>query len=980
MLVRQIRVLVLLAVVCTLLNDRLGLYLLSFHDYDEYLVQTARRRATTTELTGEPSHIRMCRHLLPRFEHALAIDQAQTKAAALGLSGMNLANIPELQMPDPIEMEYLIVEEDEDVCSDSASTTQSLLQIFGSTLLSAAAKRFKLNVEYQHNCPQWREKKGGGEDDTPVTMQEMLPGDLLNNAETKKVPMEVLAMKNICLGCMMELENNNGTVSKRNCVLFTRPTVYNPFSLMQGKKRQRRKKRPKYNTKPQAKIQSTNEQAALVVNLPPASEIVPDESDAMVTSEEATTNETPQSEPAVVTEADASKNEEPDPNTPAQDKEETPSTEPDQSEAPAATEEDPENEEEGDASNIQSERGRRALAENTVKLPQGIVAILPLMKTNLKSAAKVWHDGYVEFLGDEYTKQLENRPGNLVGPSKKDKEDNKPALKKGNAGEQGAYSKLTDDHAVIYLTCKKEDCKDEQFGDALAMPFYVYASEIPRSVSSITIVASQDCADNIDGCVTHGEALTSFLTNFYERANVQFLVEPSTYASFSRMISADYLVCPPGVSCVIPAMTMQGYSSLINNPNLVFWLPMLQVENVWNVKFLPMQAVPVTSVTGMDYERFLTKIPPGKIGVCRDLRGRRGHWVKDNKLAPELQYASPIRHYVGEADMKFLKTAETPYRPSSTYTWVENLFPTCEPQVMTLEGLCFAMAELDMDRIFIIGDSLTMNQAQSLWKLLGNEDNPTELGVRDPNWDRELECPNEDRSIIISFARNDQLMENDDPVDVASDTHNCFAFCYPWTQRYLDFEGSTLLVVNTGGHFQTHHQFQYAFREFVKTVDSMNRIYDIMFFRTSTPGHTECESMPEQPFGSYKEYAQTVSDEYSWDKFIGYNDYVTKLLDIRNREDVRGLNANDGGKNPTVVETIGSDNAGNSKAPKRMKMELLDVYPMTVLRQDGHVSGEVCEDCQSNGIHDCLHYFLPGPPDWWNHVLYSHILDLGRKG
>lgn len=504
------------------------------------------------------------------------------------------------------------------------------------------------------------------------------------------------------------------------------------------------------------------------------------------------------------------------------------------------------------------------------------------------------------------------------------------------------------------------------------MPFYVYATEIPRSVTSITVVVSQDCADNIEGCVTHGEALTRFLTSFYERSFVEFLVEPSTFASFSRMVSADYLVCPPGVSCIIPAMTMHGYSSVINNPNLVFWLPMLTIENIWNVKFLPMQSVPVTSINGMDYERFLTKIPPGKIGLCRNLRGRRGHWEKNMNIAQDLQYPSPIRHYVGEADMKFVPTPEIPYRSSTTFKWVENLFPTCEPQVMTLEGLCFALAEIDMDRIFIVGDSLTMNQAQSLWKLLGNEDNPTELGVRDPNWDRELECPNEDRTVYISFARNDQLIENDKPVDVAKDQHNCFAYCYPWTQRYLDFEGSTLLIVNTGGHFQTHHQFQYAFREFVKTVDSMNRLYDVMFFRTTTPGHTQCEVMPDTPFDSYQEYSQSISDEYSWDKFVGYNDYVTKMLDIREREDLRGLKG-------IEVSDGASGSLADMKEPKRIKMEILDVYSMTVLRQDGHVSGETCDDCQSKNINDCLHYFLPGPPDWWNHVLYSHILDLGRK-
>ena len=127
--------------------------------------------------------------------------------------------------------------------------------------------------------------------------------------------------------------------------------------------------------------------------------------------------------------------------------------------------------------------------------------------------------------------------------------------------------------------------------------------------------------------------------------------------------------------------------------------------------------------------------------------------------------------------------------------------------------------------------------------------------------------------------------------------------------------------------------------------------------------------MPDTPFASYDEYANTITDEYSWEKFVGYNDYATKLIDDRNREDARGYNTGQGNSEVSIFEK-----------PNRMKMEVLDIYPMTALRRDGHVSGEICENCQSHAIRDCMHYFLPGPIDWWNHIMYSHILDLGRRG
>ena len=860
-----------------------------YSDPDQYFIKQARRHATTTEFTGEPSHIRLCRHLTPRFEHALAIDNAEKKAEALGLRGLNLANIPELQIPDPIEMDYLIVEEDEHVCLSQSTPTDSLLQMFSSALLSAAASKFKLNVEYDHKCSQWRtklidqketeENTPQSDDNRPFTIQEMLPEDLLENDEGEKIPLEVLAIKNICMGCITEFESNNGTISTRNCALFTRPTVYTPPTLLGKKRRRKRIKRGKY------RIETIEDREQ------PASIKLSEEEYSKMTRE------------------------------------------------------------------LEEKGGPQ--------LPTGIVAILPVLKENLLQVSQAWKEKKIDDLGDAITERIKSRPGSLVEPSINEEGD----LNSENE-ESRAYSSATDDDAVIYITCKKENCSEELFQDSLAMPFYVYVTEIPNSVSSITISVSEDCIQYVQGCFAYGEALSGFLTKFYPRASVELIQDESTFAAFARMTTANYLICPPGLGCMLPALSTAGRSTIVGNPNLIFWLPQLTLETIWNIKFLDMNEVPVMGVTDLDYDSFVNKIPPGKIGQCRQMRGQLGHWVQDMAMAPYMQYPTPIRHYVGEAAMRFQPTDDKPFRIPTTFVWGEDIFPTCEPQMFTKQGFCDAMAEIDMDRIFILGDSSAMNQAQSLWKLLGNEDNPNVLGVRDPNWDRIIECPDEDRSITISYARNDQLIENEEPVDIEKDQRNCYAYCYPWIQRYLEFEGTTLAIVNTGAHYQTHHQFQYALREFVKTFDSLNRVWDVLLYRTSTPGHRDCENEPEIPFESYQDYMTTVTDEYSWDKFIGYNDYAIKLFADREREDLRGYSSG----------TISASEAnGILTEPKRIKIEVLDVYPMTVLRRDGHVSGEECEDCQSHAVHDCMHYFLPGPLDWWNHMMFSHIQDLGRR-
>jgi len=891
------RKLIMLLLVCFLhvalflgsITTTFGMMYAWLSESDRSHLNQLRRNAQITEFTGEASHIRMCRHLLPRLEEAMIIDTAEKKADALGLRGLNLANIPELQIPDRTEMEYLMVEEDEHICTTESTPTESLIQMFASALLSAAASRFNVNVEYVHNCPQWRKKgEENNEDEPPLSIQEMLPADLLRNDKTEKIPLEVLAIKNICSGCITEFETNNGTLSARNCVLFTRPTVYTPLALYGKKRRRQGIKREKYSI-----TRSISVFNGLTIGS-------------------------------------------------------------------GSSAEDNDSEEQ-----IEEDRRRTAEDKKKSQLPTGIVSVLPVIKENLQMVADTWTDSVAQELGDELINRMKTRPGAMVHPSTNVAVT--PSI--ANMGEAGSYSKVTNDDAVIYLTCKKENCAQEQFTDALVMPYYIYATEIPISVSTITVVVSQECSRYLEDCILHGEKLTSFLTQLYPRAHVEFLHEKSTYEAFARMVAADYLVCPPGLGCILPALSTKGHPTQVANPNLVFWLPQLYIENIWNVKFLPMTEVPVASVIGIDFDSILRKIPAGKIGICRQLRARLGAWTKDMTLAPFMQYISPIRHYVGEADMRFESTEAMPFRAASTFKWEEDIFPTCGAQLLNIEGLCFALAEIDIDRIFLIGDSSSMNQAQSLWKLLGNEDNPNVLGVRDPNWDRVIDCPEEDRTITISYARNDQLIQNEKPVDIAKDLRNCYAYCYPWEDRYLDFEGTTILVVNTGGHYQTHHQFQYALREFIKKVDSLERVWDIMLYRTSSPGHSDCEDMPETPFASYDEYANTITDEYSWEKFVGYNDYATKLIDDRNREDARGYNTGQGNSEVSIFEK-----------PNRMKMEVLDVYPMTALRRDGHVSGEICENCQSHAIRDCMHYFLPGPIDWWNHIMYSHILDLGRRG
>ena len=61
-----------------------------------------------------------------------------------------------------------------------------------------------------------------------------------------------------------------------------------------------------------------------------------------------------------------------------------------------------------------------------------------------------------------------------------------------------------------------------------------------------------------------------------------------------------------------------------------------------------------------------------------------------------------------------------------------------------------------------------------------------------------------------------------------------------------------------------------------------------------------------EPFKNYAEYVPTITELYSWDKFIDYNDYAARVISSR------------------------------EKHKNLAQIRLLDVYPMTVLRPDGH--------------------------------------------
>mmetsp|Transcript_14059 Transcript_14059/g.20252 ORF Transcript_14059/g.20252 Transcript_14059/m.20252 type:complete len:168 (-) Transcript_14059:8-511(-) len=157
------------------------------------------------------------------------------------------------------------------------------------------------------------------------------------------------------------------------------------------------------------------------------------------------------------------------------------------------------------------------------------------------------------------------------------------------------------------------------------------------------------------------------------------------------------------------------------------------------------------------------------------------------------------------------------------------------------------------------------------------------------------------------------------------------------------------MIVNAGAHLHVREQFTAAIPRFIYQLDGLNRPHDIIMFRTLVPGHKNCSSPSLGPFSSFQEYKASVEGlkvkaTYNWDVFSSYNDVMAQLVEDREQTD------------------------------DKARTYLLDVFPMTVLRPDGHVGDDF--RVKTARRTDCLHYSLPGPVDWWVHLMLSNLNDM----
>lgn len=179
---------------------------------------------------------------------------------------------------------------------------------------------------------------------------------------------------------------------------------------------------------------------------------------------------------------------------------------------------------------------------------------------------------------------------------------------------------------------------------------------------------------------------------------------------------------------------------------------------------------------------------------------------------------------------------------------------------------------------------------------------------------------------MLTYLRHDYFMmskEGDTYPHSTDPTY--YGAGWPLIMHQLD---TSLLIVNRGAHYV---EDSVVIPEINNTLNALRREYGdklSIIYRTTVPGHANWVAQYYAP--PLKSASEADTQGYAWAQYENQNKLVRALLHEFH---------------PEVL--------------------VMDVYPSTVLRSDGHAT------------EDGLHYCIPGPIDQWVVFLYNilNVLD-----
>jgi hypothetical protein len=300
---------------------------------------------------------------------------------------------------------------------------------------------------------------------------------------------------------------------------------------------------------------------------------------------------------------------------------------------------------------------------------------------------------------------------------------------------------------------------------------------------------------------------------------------------------------------------------------------------------------------------------------------------------------------------------------ATLYRW-QPLDAECLWAHADLKSTCHLVNSLDIGRIVFVGDSLSYLQFMSFVFLLGLDHGsgkaPGSERTTDGRQSVSISVPCDSKTrkptFELHFVRNHYLLGTSNTKCYAPRAKGCFSelgtkcnrnSCIPWVPL-LNKGPRTLLILNTGAHSHSTALFEASINEAIKaTAKFIRSRRDIVVFRTTPAGHPNC-SQYDAPFVTLAEAQCKASlgvnneftQKFSWHLFANFTRLLkTKVAEFAEEHQMHDLRHSGGAM-------------------------VLNVDPMTALRGDGH----------RPQLGDCLHYYLPGPVDSWNHLLISVLL------
>jgi len=320
--------------------------------------------------------------------------------------------------------------------------------------------------------------------------------------------------------------------------------------------------------------------------------------------------------------------------------------------------------------------------------------------------------------------------------------------------------------------------------------------------------------------------------------------------------------------------------------------------------------------------------------------------------------------------------------------------------------VCGLLSELGVGAVALVGDSLAYLQFQSLWYLLrGTEDRDGWGEV--PSWRQDsarpmsalLRCPSrktgetrEPWNVTVEYIRNDYLSPTESGFCEACRCNKLT--CKPWLPRLLAAADRTrvLLVLNTDAHLASVREFRSHLARALRalTLEGLpfqtpggsarpgNEVGaflqgqpngNLVVLRTTPAGHPGCRDF-SVPFANAEEARARASPDFGEGPRHHWN--IHGLFDKALKEMVYGSLAasslpNNGTAKTGVGDLMQPYRRADTSALRRVRAHggvvVLDVGPMTLLRGYGHRGDKG----------DCLHYYLPGVVDHWNHLLFTTL-------